>query len=94
MPAMTMPFVVLERDVALLQAMTPGDSLSAMLVVSDSRYWLESLVLVKPAVPSQGRAPPPGPGHRRPATPCPTWLSSTRTGARYASPIIAVARSR
>ena len=27
MPAMTMPFVVLERDAALLQAMAPGDSL-------------------------------------------------------------------
>ena len=27
MPAMTMPFVVLERDAALLQAMTPGQSL-------------------------------------------------------------------
>lgn len=58
MPAMTMPFVVLEKDVALLQAMTPGDSLRAMLVVSDSRYWLESLVLVKPAVPLAGQSPP------------------------------------
>jgi len=57
MPAMTMPFVVLERDAALLQAMAPGDSLQAVLVVPDSRYWLEGLVLVKAAVPLAGQAP-------------------------------------
>ncbi len=54
MPAMTMPFVVLERDSALLQAMAPGDSLQGILVVADSRYWLEELVIVKPAVPLAG----------------------------------------
>ncbi|HKZ33008.1 MAG TPA: SCO family protein [Vicinamibacteria bacterium] len=67
MPAMTMPFVVLEKDAALLQQMAPGDSLQAVLVVKDSRYWLEELVLVKAAVPLSGQvqaAPPrqPQPG--------------------------------
>ncbi len=57
MPAMTMPFVVLERDKALLQSMAPGDSLTAMLVVPDSRYWLEEIVVVKPAVPMPGASP-------------------------------------
>jgi len=57
MPAMTMPFVVLEKDAALLQAMTPGDSLRATLVVPDSRYWLEELVLVGPPVPIAGASP-------------------------------------
>lgn len=56
MPAMTMPFVVLEKDAALLREMAPGDSLKATLVVPDSRYWLEELVLVKPAVPVAGPA--------------------------------------
>jgi protein SCO1/2 len=51
MPAMTMPFVVLEQDAALLQAMAPGDAVTATLAVADSRYWLEQLVVTKPAVP-------------------------------------------
>jgi protein SCO1/2 len=57
MPAMTMPFVVLEQDAALLKPMAPGDSLRATLVVSDSRYWLEALVLVGPPVPIAGARP-------------------------------------
>jgi protein SCO1/2 len=65
MPAMTMPFVVLERDAALLQRMAPGDSLRATLVVSDSRYWLEELVVVGApvAVPAAGS---PAPAFREP----------------------------
>lgn len=51
MPAMTMPFVVLEREQALLSTMAAGDTLSAELVVADSRYWLEQVVVTKPAVP-------------------------------------------
>ena len=71
MPAMTMPFVVLEKDAALLQQVAPGDSLQAVLVVKDSRYWLEELVLVKTAVPLPGQvqaAPPrqPQPGDALP----------------------------
>jgi len=67
MPAMTMPFVVLERDAALLGTTAPGDSVSAVLVVRDSRYWLEELVVTKPRVAvalPEGRAAPrePQPG--------------------------------
>jgi protein SCO1/2 len=51
MPAMTMPFTVLQQDAALLKPMAPGDSLRATLVVSDSRYWLEELVLIGQPVP-------------------------------------------
>jgi protein SCO1/2 len=51
MPAMTMPFVVLERDAVLLEHVAPGDEVTARLVVSDSRYWLEDLVVVKKAAP-------------------------------------------
>jgi protein SCO1/2 len=59
MPAMTMPFVVLERDAALLQRMAPGDSLRATLVVSDSRYWLEEVVVsgAPVPVPAAGASP-------------------------------------
>ena len=61
MPAMTMPFVVLGGDAALLQAITPGDSLRAVLVVPDSRYWLEEIVVVKAAVPIAPVGAPPRP---------------------------------
>jgi protein SCO1 len=54
MPAMTMPFVVLEKDAALLPAMAPGDTVTATLVVADSRHWLEQIVLAKAAVPLPG----------------------------------------
>jgi protein SCO1/2 len=71
MPAMTMPFSVGEAEAALLRAMAPGDSVTATLVVSSSRYWLESLVVVKPgspaAVPAGARAPrQPQPGDAMP----------------------------
>ena len=51
MPAMTMPFVVLEKDAALLQHVGPGDEITATLVAPDSRYWLEDLVVVKKGTP-------------------------------------------
>jgi protein SCO1/2 len=67
MPAMTMPFVVLAKDAALLATMARGDAVSATLVVADSRYWLEQIVVVKPAVPvampgagASAREPQPG----------------------------------
>jgi protein SCO1/2 len=47
MPAMTMPFVVLEKDAALLNVVSPGDRVTARLVVPDTRYWIENLVVVK-----------------------------------------------
>jgi len=62
MPAMTMPFVVLPPDAALLESIAPGDAVSAVLVVQDSRYWLEQLVVTKPRVavplPVGAAAPP------------------------------------
>ncbi len=67
MPAMTMPFVVLEQDRALLDAVSPGDEITAMLVNSDTRYWIEEIVVVKKGTPDpnapprpQAREPQPG----------------------------------
>ncbi len=60
MPAMTMEFVVLEKDAPLLQQVSPGDQVTATLVVPDSRYWLEDLVVVKKGEPGSAtitRAP-------------------------------------
>jgi len=57
MPAMTMPFVVLEKDQALLQGVSPGDEVTATLVVPDSRYWLEDLVVVKRGTPDPNATP-------------------------------------
>jgi protein SCO1/2 len=58
MPAMTMSFVVLERDAALLREVGPGDEITATLVVPDTRYWLEDLVVVKKGSPGAGGAAP------------------------------------
>jgi protein SCO1/2 len=57
MPAMTMEFTVLEKDALLLGQVSPGDEITATLVVPDSRYWLEDLVVVKRGEPGPG-APP------------------------------------
>ncbi len=59
MPAMTMPFVVLEKDAALLQAVGPGDEVTATLVAPDSRYWLEDLVVLKKGTPDPNATPRP-----------------------------------
>ena len=59
MPAMTMPFVVLEKDAALLQLVGPGDEVTATLVAPDSRYWLEDLVVVKKGTPDPNATPGP-----------------------------------
>jgi len=71
MPAMTMPFVVLEKDAALLQHVGPGDAVTATLVALDSRYWLEDLVVVKKGTPAPNatagpRASEPQPGDAMP----------------------------
>jgi len=50
MPAMTMEFVVRERDAVLLDRVAAGDEVTATLVVPDSRYWIEDLVVVKKGV--------------------------------------------
>ncbi|HVO09601.1 MAG TPA: SCO family protein [Vicinamibacteria bacterium] len=60
MPAMTMEFVVLEKDAPLLRQLAVGDEVTATLMVDGSRYWLEDLVVVKKAPP--GVAPPPAQG--------------------------------
>jgi len=59
MPAMTMPFVVLEKDAALLRGVEPGDEITATLVAPDSRYWLEELVVVKKGTPDPNATPAP-----------------------------------
>jgi protein SCO1/2 len=59
MPAMTMPFALLEKDAALLQGVFPGDEITATLVVPDSRYWLEDVVVVKRGTPDPNAAPVP-----------------------------------
>jgi len=64
MPAMTMPFDVLEKDAALLQHVGPGDEVTATLVAPDSRYWLEDLVVVKKGTPDPNATP--GPHAREP----------------------------
>jgi len=71
MPAMTMPFVVLEKDAALLRGVEPGDEITATLVAPDSRYWLEELVVVKKGTPDPNatlapRDPEPHPGDAMP----------------------------
>jgi protein SCO1/2 len=57
MPAMTMDFVVLEEDAPLLDAVAPGDEITARLVVPDSRYWIEDLVVVKKGTADPNAAP-------------------------------------
>lgn len=67
MPAMTMPFVVLEKDQALLDAVSPGDEITATLVTPDTRYWIEEIVVVRkgtpdPNAPLRPQAGEPQPG--------------------------------
>ncbi len=57
MPAMTMPFVVLEKDAALLRAVGPGDEVTATLVSRDSRFWLEELSVVRKGTPDPNARP-------------------------------------
>lgn len=59
MPAMTMAFVVREKDAALLEGVAPGDEITARLVAPDSRYWIEDLVVVKKGTPDPNATPLP-----------------------------------
>lgn len=59
MPAMTMPFVVLEKDAALLEGVAPGAEVTATLVAPDSRYWIEDLVVVSKGTPDPNATPVP-----------------------------------
>jgi protein SCO1/2 len=56
MPAMTMEFVVLEKDAPLLADVAPGDAITATLVAPDTRYWIEDIVVVKKGVPDPNAA--------------------------------------
>jgi protein SCO1/2 len=66
MPAMTMEFVVLAKDAPLLEHIAPGDSVLATLVVPDSRYWIEDLVVTKKGVPDANATPGPRPRAAQP----------------------------
>ncbi len=66
MPAMTMPFVVPEKDAARLEVVGAGDEVKANLVSRDSRYWLEDLEVVRKGAPPPAAASRPRP---RPAQP-------------------------
>jgi len=71
MPAMTMDFVVLPEDAALLENVSPGDEVSARLVVPDSRYWLEDLVVVKKGAVDPNALPQEASREIRPGDPLP-----------------------
>ena len=71
MPAMTMEFVVLEKDAPLLARVGAGDEVSATLVVADSRYWLEDLVVVKKGTPDPNAKPSHQAREAVPGTPVP-----------------------
>ena len=71
MPGMTMDFVVLEKDAGLLREVGAGDAITATLAVSDSRFWLEDLVVVRkgtpdPSAAGRARAGEPKPGEAVP----------------------------
>jgi protein SCO1/2 len=71
MPAMTMEFVVLQKDAVLLDHISPGDRVTATLVAPDSRYWLEDLVVVKKAARNPNATPGPQPHFAQPGDPMP-----------------------
>ncbi len=83
MPAMTMPFVVLEKDAALLKAAGPGDQVSATLVGRDSRYWLEDLVVVRTRTQQPGPTPTARLREARPGQRLPEVASATRSPAGW-----------
>jgi len=85
MPAMTMPFVVLERDVALLGRAGPGDSVTATLVSRDSRFWLEDLVVVRKGTPDSGMTPKVGLHEARPGDPLPDVALVDQDGKPFRS---------
>jgi protein SCO1/2 len=60
MPAMTMDYVVRQKDAAVLDGIGPGDEITATLVVPDSRYWIEDVVVVKKGEGTAEVKPEPG----------------------------------
>jgi protein SCO1/2 len=83
MPAMTMEFVVLEKDAPLLEHIAPGDSVSATLVVPDSRYWIEDLVVTKQGVPAENATPGPRPRAAQPGELVPDVSLVDQDGHRF-----------
>jgi protein SCO1/2 len=71
MPAMTMAFMVREKDASLLDGVSPGDEITARLVAPDSRYWIEDLVVVKKGTPDPDATPPPDVHGLHPGEPVP-----------------------
>jgi protein SCO1 len=83
MPAMTMPFVLLEKDAALLEGVGPGDEVSATLVAPDSRYWLEDLVVVRKGVLDPDAAPRPRSHEAHPGDALPDVALVDQDGAPF-----------
>ncbi len=84
MPAMTMPFVVLEKDKASLEGVRPGDQVEATLVSRDSRFWLEGLTVVRKGTPDPNAAPPPPRVHvAEPGDPLPSVTLVDQDGRRF-----------
>jgi protein SCO1/2 len=83
MPAMTMEFVVLEKDAPLLSRVGPGDEVTATLVVADSRYWLEDLVIVRKGTPDPSAKPGSGPPEARTGDALPDVALVDQDGARF-----------
>ena len=83
MPAMTMPFVVLERDAALLAGVGPGDEVTATLVSQDSRFWLEELRVVRKGVPDTNARPSPQASLAQPGAALPAVALVDQDGAAF-----------
>jgi protein SCO1/2 len=80
MPAMTMEFVVREKDEALLEPVSAGDEIKATGVVT--HYWLEELVVVKKGA-GAGAAPVPGPRGLAEGDPLPDVLLVDQGGRPF-----------
>jgi protein SCO1/2 len=82
MPAMTMPFPV--GDEAVLTGAGVGDAVTATLVISESRYYLENVVLTRRA--ADATPPPPRPkgavAETRPGEPLPDVVLLDQNGRK------------
>ncbi len=83
MPAMTMPFQVLEKDAVLLKRTRPGDAVTATLVARDSRYWLEGLVVVRAGKAAAGTGAGTAPREARPGDVLPEVTLVDQAGRRF-----------
>jgi protein SCO1/2 len=76
MQAMTMPFSV--RDASILEKVSPGDEIQAVLVVNGDRSWLEQLVVTGKGEPLD--EPPPIPNEPNPGDPVPDLTLVNQNG--------------